>query len=114
MKKVALLIALVVLISTPLVVQAATMRTVHISPDIAYNGNIATCTARITGNSADEYLEAIIQLWRGNVCVDTWEKTGNGYIFFSEDVAIVQGRRHTLTVDLWVNGVAQERVSVSK
>ncbi len=35
-------------------------------------------------------------------------------IFFSETATITSGDTHTLTVDLWVNGVAQDRVSISK
>lgn len=114
MRKIAALLVLVVLVSMPLSVQAVTPRTISVAPDISYNGNTATCTARIIGNSSAERLEATIKLWRGNSCIETWEEAGNGYIFFSETATIIPGNTHTLTVDLWVNGVAQDRVSYSK
>lgn len=114
MRKIALLLALVMLVSMPLSVHAATPRALTIRPGISYNGNIATCTARIVGNSTSDYLEATIKLWHNNSCIETWEETGNGYIFFSETATITSGDTHTLTVDLWVNGVAQDRVSISK
>ncbi len=114
MRKIALFLALVMLVSIPLSVHAATPRTLTIRPSISYNGNIATCTARIVGNSTSDYLEATIKLWRGNSCIETWEEAGNGYIFFSETATITSGNTHTLTVDLKVNGVAQDRVSISK
>lgn len=114
MKKIALLTAMVIILAIPLTAEAAEPRLITPSLNLTYNQSIVTCTANIVGESTSDYLQATIQLWRGNVCVDTWEKTGVGAIFFSEDVAVVQGRRHTLIVDYWVNGVAQNRVSVSK
>ena len=114
MRKIALLLALVMLVSIPLSVHAATPRTINIRPSISYNGNIATCTARIVGNSTSDHLEATIKLWRGNSCIQTWEEAGNGNIFFFETAKVIPGITHTLTVDLWVNGVAQDRVSISK
>ena len=85
-----------------------------VRPNISYSGNVATCVVNIYGNSTSDHLEATIKLWRGNSCIETWEETGNGYIFFSETATITPGSTHTLTVDLWVNGVAQDRVSFSK
>lgn len=114
MRKIALLLALVILVSMPLSAQAVMPRTLSIHPGISYNGNVASCSARIVGNSTSEYLEATIKLWRGNSCIKTWEEAGNGYIFFFETAKIIPGITHTLTVDLWVNGVAQDRVSISK
>lgn len=114
MRKIALLLALVMMVSIPLSVHAATPRTINIRPSISYNGNIAACTARIVGNSTSDHLEATIKLWRGNSCIQTWEEAGNGNIFFFETVKVIPEIAHTLTVDLWVNGVAQDRVSITK
>lgn len=114
MKKIALLLVLVMLVSMPLSAQAATQRMLRIYPSISYAGNVATCTARIIGNSTAEYLEATIKLWRGSSCIETWQATGYATILFSETATITPGSTHTLTVDLWVNGVAQDRVSITK
>lgn len=114
MRKIALLLALVILVSMPLSAQAVTPRTLSIHPGISYNGNVASCSARIVGNSTSEYLEATIKLWRGNTCIKTWEETGNGYIFFFETTKVIPELAHTLTVDLKVNGVVQDRVSITK
>lgn len=114
MRKIALLLALVMMVSIPLSVHAATPRTINIRPSISYNGNIATCTARIVGNSTSDHLEATIKLWHGNSCIETWEKTGNGYIFFSETATVTAGNTYTLTVDLAVNSIPQDPVSISK
>ena len=102
MRKIALLLALVMLVSMPLSAQAVTPRTLSIHPGITYNGNVATCTARIVGNSTSEHLEATIKLWRGNSCIKTWEASGNGYIFFSETANATKGQTYTLSVDLSV------------
>lgn len=114
MRKIALLLALVLLFSVPLSVQAATPRIVPIYPDISYSGNVATCTVQIVGHYGTDHLEATIKLWRGSSCIATWNESGTGYINFSETATVTQGKTHKLTVDCWVNGVAQERVSISK
>ena len=114
MRKIALLLVLVILVSIPLSAQAAAPRTLLVRPNISYNGNVATCVANIYGNSTSDHLEATIKLWRGNSCIKTWEEAGNGYIFFFETVKVIPEIAHTLTVDLWVNGVAQDRVSITK
>ena len=104
----------IILVFTPITVQAASTRSISIQPNISYSGNKATCSASIIANSPSDYLEATIKLWRGNLCIETWEETGPGYIFFSETAPVIQGKTHTLTVDLFVNGVSQGRVAVSK
>ena len=114
MRKIALLTALVILLVIPTSVQAAEPRLITQSLNLSYNQSVATCTANIIGESTSDYLEATIKLWRGNSCIKTWEETGYGYIFFSKTATITPGSTHTLTVDLWVNGVAQDRVSFSK
>ena len=114
MRKIALLLALVLLFSVPLSAQAATPRTIPVRSYISYSGNVATCKVRITSNFGSDQLEATIKLWRGSSCIATWNESGTGYINFSETATITPGKTHTLTVDLWVNGVAQERESVSK
>ena len=114
MRKTALLLALVLLFSVPLSAQAATPRSGFIHPDISYSGNVATCTVQIVGNSRTDHLEATIKLWRGSSCIATWNESGTGYINFSDTATITPGKTHKLTIDWWVNGVAQERASVSK
>ena len=114
MRKIALLLVLVILVSMPLSVQAAAPRALLVRPNISYSGNVAAFVVNIYGNSTSDHLEATIKLWRGNSCIKTWEEAGNGYIFFSETATITPGSTHTLTVDLWVNDVAQDRVSFSK
>ncbi len=114
MRKIALLTALVILLVVPISVQAVEPRLITQSLNLSYNQSVATCTANIIGESTSDYLKATIKLWRGNSCIKTWEEAGNGYIFFSKTATIIPGNTHTLTVDLWVNGVEQDRVSISK
>ena len=114
MRKTALLMALVILLVIPTSVQAAEPRLITQSLNLSYTQSVATCSANIIGELTSDYLEATIKLWRGNTCIKTWEETGNGYIIFYETARVVPGITHTLTVDLKVNGVAQDRVSISK
>lgn len=114
MRKVLAIFVALILVCTPLSVQAASQRSLSIQPSISYSGNTATCTVRIIGNSTAEHLEATIKLWRGELCIATWNETGNGYIFFSETAAATQGNIYTMTIDLSINNIAQDTVSISK
>lgn len=113
MRKIAFLLALLLLLSIPLTAQAAT-RNLAVYSNLTYSGTTATCTVRISGGSATNCLEATIKLWNGNTCIKTWTATGDGYIIFSKTATVTTGNTYTLTVDWSIDGVAQATSSVSK
>ena len=105
MRKLALVLA-VVMLMTALAVPALAVqsRAITILPEITVNGTSVQCNVRCVGNTMSEKLEATIKLYRGNDCIETWEREANGYIFFSETVNVSASGTYTLTVDLTVNG----------
>ncbi len=114
MKKIALLLAVAIVMPVPMSVYAATPKMIGIMPNLSFDGTVAQCSLRVTGNSTSEHIEATIQLWQGNRCIATWYDSGNGYLFFSTTQKAVRGESHILTADISINGKMQPRVSCPK
>lgn len=113
MKKVALILAIVLVISTPLSVQAAEPRILSIYPGISFNGTTAECSLAVTGDYTTDDIDVVIKLWRGIFCIKTWRVSDEGYLFWSDTVSVTKGKTYDLTVDVTYNGVSKPRVSVS-
>ena len=113
MKKIALLLAVVLVLSMPLSVQAAEPRAISVFPEISVKGTTATCKVIAMGNNTSEYLEATIRLYRAGNLIATWYEDGYGYINWTKTRNVPQGYTYTLTVDVSVNGNAVPQVSAS-
>ena len=112
MKKVAFILALIMMLSAPLPARAATLRDLGIAPEVTFSGSTATCTARILGESASDYIQATIKLWRVNTCIETWQTSGYGVVSFTETANVTKGYTYSITVDAIINGVEKPRVVV--
>ena len=112
MKKVAFLLALIMMLSAPLPARAATPRDLGIFPRITFHGSTATCTARILADSDSDPIQATIKLWRVNTCIETWQTSGYGTVFFTETANVTKGYTYSITVDAIINGVEKPRVVV--
>ena len=106
MKKIALILAVVIVLSLPLSVEAAQPRAISVLPEIIVNGTTATCYVTAVADNMSEHLEATIKLYRGNILIATWYEDGYGYIDFTETQTVPSGFIYKLTVDLKVEGVA--------
>ena len=111
MKKLALLMAIVLVISMPLTVSAAS-RALSIRPNIAFNGTTATCHVAVVGNNISEHIEVTMKLMYGNSCVATWTDDGYGYVVMEENATITNGRTYTLVIEVIINDVVQQPVSI--
>ena len=111
MRKVALLLVMVLLVSVLAVpTMAAEPRIVTIAPSLSFDGTTARCGVSMVGNMATDELEATIRLYRGSTLIATWYAEGNGYIFFSKEKVVTKGYNYKLTVDLTINGEACSQV----
>lgn len=113
MKKIALLLAIVLILSTPLSVHAAEPRMLSIYPGISFSGTTAECSLAVTGDYADDEIDVVIKLWRGSTCLRTWYASGEGYVFWEDTATVTKGQTYKLTVDVTVNDVLKPRVSTS-
>lgn len=114
MKKIALLMAILLVVVPLNANAAATRRSIIIKPGIAFSGTTATCTVSITGNSMKDEIDLVAILWQGNVCIATWETSSNGYVNFSKTKTVTKGKEYTLTADVTINGQVQPTMSFSK
>lgn len=107
MRKTALVLALVLLMTSVLAIPASAVepRVTTAVPGITVNGTTATCSLQAAANSTSDYLEATIKLYRGSTKIATWYADGYGYLSFSESKTVTSGYTYTMKVDLTVNGV---------
>ena len=113
MKKIALLLAIVLLVAAPLSVQAATPRTVSISPVLSFTGTTANCSVTIDASNINHQIIATIRLMQGNVCYKTWTVIDTGSLSWSDNtVTVASGKTYQLRVDAVINGVVQDMCSM--
>lgn len=113
MKKLALLLAIVLIFGLSVTAYAASPRIINIMPEITFSGTTANCAVAVTGDHATDDIDVVIKLWRGSTCLRTWYANGNGYVFWDDTAAVNKGKTYTLTVDTTINNVTNPRVSVS-
>ena len=113
MRKVALLMAIVLVISLPLSVSAAP-RTLFVDPVLSFNGTTAICEVLVFGDNTSDYIEVTMKLMYGSSCIASWYDDGYGYVEIAQNATVVKGRTYTLVAEVTVNDVAKTPVSVSK
>lgn len=112
MKKIALLLAVILVISMPLSVSAAT-RALSIYPKLNFTGTTAECEVTVVGNGTSEYIEVTMKLMRGSYCEASWSASGYGYVNMYKEDSVTKNLTYTLVVEVTVNGAASSPVSVS-
>ena len=113
MRKFALFLAILIVISMPLTVSAAP-RATTISPSLGFDGTTAKCDVVVVGNNTSEYIEVTMKLMRGTSCVATWTGSGYTYVHINERINVVKNVTYTLVVEVKINNVALTPVSVSE
>lgn len=113
MRKIAFILAIVLILSVPLSVQAAEPRMITVHPTISLNGTTVTCAVTAVADNMSEYLEATIRLYRAGNLIATWYEDGYGYINWTKTRNVPQGYTYTLTVDVTVDGNAVPQISAS-
>ena len=112
MKKTALLLAIILVISLPMSALAAP-RALNISPLLRFTGTTAECEVTVVGNMTSDYVEVTMKLMRGNYCEASWSANGYGYVYMYKEDTVTKGRTYNLVVEVKLNGVASSPVSVS-
>jgi hypothetical protein len=113
MRKIALLLAIVLVVSIPLSVQATTPRT-EIVPSLSFNGTTAKCSVFAAANNTSDYVVVQLKLFQGNKLITQWAKSSNRSVSISENCTVVKGLTYTLTAEVMINGGSYPTRSVSK
>lgn len=111
MRKTALLLAIILLISIPLSVSAEP-RALGITPALVFDGTTAKCEAAVVGNNTSEYIEVTMKLKWGIFTLETWTSSGYGYVYMLEEHSVNKGWTYKLVVEVAVNGVESSPVYV--
>lgn len=111
MKKFAFVLAIIIILATPVATYAA-VQELDILPDLVFNGTTATCEVAVAADNFDDHVSVTMKLWKGTKCLATWSDDGYGYVFMSEPAAVTKGQTYQLTVDVKVNGVSKPRVTI--
>ncbi len=85
--------ALVFLFST---VAFAAVQTITVRPTLSFTGTTANCG--VTISAPGKYIDATLELWNGNTKVQSWNKTGTGYVSIAKTKAVTSGNTYTLIV----------------
>lgn len=91
---------------------AASPRLITIRPAISFNGTTANCRVTVSGNHGTDKIEAVVVLWDGNEVVEDWYPTGKGSLLFSDTTTVKKGKTYELTVDVTINGMKYDTVSI--
>ena len=91
---------------------AASTRAASVVPRISFDGTTASCTVFIAADRPTDDIDAVIKLWQGSRCIETWEESSVGDLAFSGKVTVSKGKTYRLTVDVTLEGKAHPRFSV--
>ena len=113
MRKIALLLAVVIVLTVPLKTLAAEQSEVLIIPSLTISGRTATCEATAASENPNDYIVMRVTLWHETRCLLDEAVSGYGYVQYSDTVGSNSGWYCTLRVDVTINGVAQPTVEDS-
>ena len=111
MKKTALLLVIILVISMPLSVFAEP-RAMEINPNLSFDETTATCEVMVAGDNTSEYIEVTMKLKWGIFTLETWTASGYGYVYMLEQHAVNKGWKYKLVVEVTFDGVEQTPVSI--
>ena len=113
MRKIALLLAVVMIFMVPVNALAAEQSDAVITPTLTISGRTATCEATVRANSPTDYIEMRVTVWYETRCLLDETVSGYGIIRYNDTVGANSGWYCTLRVDVTINGVAQPTVEDS-
>lgn len=113
MRKIAMSLAVVMVLLLPVTAHAASSRYIRIYPSLSFDGTTANCSVIVIADSSSDDVEATIELWQGSTCVEIWTESGTGNLIFKDTAHATRGKTYEMTADVTINGAAQPQVSVS-
>lgn len=112
MKKVAMILAILLVVCIPLQAHA-TVRASQISPRLTFSGTTAKCAVTVYANTLSDHLEVTMWLMDGTTCVASWHGSGDGYVTMSKTAIVIPGRTYKLVVEVFESGKTHDPVYVT-
>ena len=113
MRKIALLLAVVLVLSAPLSAQAAMPRT-EIIPTLSFSGTTARCEVIVDADHTYDYVVVMLKLFHGNNLIAQWSEANAGSVDISETCTVTKGVTYTLTAQVTINGYSYPSCSTTK
>lgn len=115
MKKIALLLVLVLMVSMPLSVLAETSRANELyGVTLTFSGTTANCRATVEIDEPSYYIVVTMKLYHGNQLLKQWSQSRNGSIDLQGTHTVTKGQTYTLTMELMINGTSRRSTSTTK
>lgn len=115
MKKIAFLLAVVLVAVMPLSVLAETYRIAeNYDVNLTFSGTTANCRASVEANEPSYYLVVTMKLYHGNQLLKQWSQSSNGSVYLQKTHTVTKGQTYKLTMELMVNGTSRPSRSVTK
>lgn len=83
-------------------------------PSLYFSGTTANCSVEVVADYSTDKINVVMALWNGSTCIDSWEKSGFGYVELSKEATVTRGKTYELTVDLTVNSKVYPTASISR
>lgn len=113
MKKMAFVLAVILVISIPLSVSAETRAGAPLL-ELTFNGTMATCKVIASGEVRNDFVQVTMKLKQGTTVLQSWYQDGFKSIQMEKTYSgLTKGRTYTLEVQVIINGVTQT-LSVNK
>ena len=117
MKKTAIIVTVVLLVTVLTVLVSAAGRTRKLDTDYELNfeGNTAICTAIVTGETKSDFVQVTMRLKRENTVLRTWYREGYFQVAAEETCgSLTGGEVYTLEIIAKINGEIQPAMSTSR
>lgn len=113
MRKMIRLVALLLVLTFPISVQASSARVKRALPALSFSGKTATCSVTVLGGDATDPISVTVKLWKGSSCIATWNDSGTGSLKFSATKTVSSSGEYKLTADAIIAGTALSTVSAT-
>lgn len=112
MKKLAIFLAILLVVSMPLQAHAA-IWSLRAMPSLTFSGTTAKCSVYVTAEDMTDHLEVTMWLMDGTACVASWHGSGDGYVSMSKTATVTPGRTYKLVVEVFESGKTHDPVYVT-
>lgn len=106
MRKIALLLTVVILLSVPVNAYAVMPRYETITADLTFDGRTATCIGTAMAATPNDYIVMRVTLMKGTMCLLDETVTGYFAVSFTDTITLTSGWEVELRVDVTINGTA--------
>ncbi len=85
---------------------AVSPRVADVVSGLNFNGNVATCTARVFGDNSTDHIAITMVLKQESTIINSWSASGTGYLKLEKTATVQANKTYTLYIYISSNGEA--------